>query len=84
MFITMNRFQVLEGKEAGFISFNLLQGPCIEGISLFSTHTAWKDQQAFESWTQSEAFHKAHTHAGKPTTDIYAGPPKLDRFNAVF
>ncbi len=100
MFIAMNRFRVVEGKEQafidvwkardsyldevpGFTSFNLLKGNTDEGVTLFTSHSVWQDREAFENWTQSEAFRKAHANAGSSPKDIYAGPPKLELFEAV-
>jgi heme-degrading monooxygenase HmoA len=67
----------------GFVSFNLLRGATEEGITLFTSHSVWQDRQAFEGWTQSEAFRKAHSGAGKTSEGIYAGPPKLELFESV-
>jgi heme-degrading monooxygenase HmoA len=67
----------------GFKSFHLLQGPSNEEYTLFASHTVWESEQAFEDWTQSEAFRKAHAHAGEKTRDVYLGPPQLEWFNAV-
>ena len=100
MFIAMNRFQVVEGKEQafinvwksrdsyldevpGFTSFNLLKGVTDEGVTLFTSHSVWENREAFENWTQSEAFRKAHANAGSAAKDIYAGPPKLELLEAV-
>ena len=67
----------------GFQSFNLLQGTSFDDYTLFASHTVWESEQAFEAWTQSEAFRKAHAHAGEKTRDVYLGPPQLEWFNAV-
>ncbi len=72
----------LEGVP-GFKSFHLLQGPSSEEYTLFASHTVWESEQAFEDWTQSDAFRKAHAHAGEKTRDVYLGPPQLEWFNAV-
>ncbi len=72
----------LEGVP-GFRSFNLLQGPGFDDYTLFASHTIWESERAFEDWTQSEAFRKAHVRAGEKTKDIYLGPPQLEWFNAV-
>ena len=99
MFIAMNRFSLLPGKEAefeavwsgreshlagvpGFISFNLMKGASDEAGTLYATHTVWQSRQAFEDWTRSEAFRAAHAGAGG-TRNLYAGPPKLELFEAV-
>jgi len=67
----------------GFKSFNLLQGPSFDDYTLFASHSIWESEQAFEDWTKSEAFRKAHAHAGDKTKDVYLGPPQLEWFNAV-
>lgn len=67
----------------GFVSFNLLRGVTEDGITLFTSHSVWQSRQAFEDWTRSEAFRKAHAGAGKTSEGIYAGPPKLELFESV-
>jgi len=66
----------------GFEAFHLLQGPSAEDHTLFASHTIWSSQQAFEDWTQSEAFKRAHASAGG-ARDIYLGPPQFEGFEAV-
>lgn len=66
----------------GFISFHLLRGPSDEDRTLFATHTVWESREAFEGWTRSEAFRKAHAGAGG-NAHLYAGPPRLELFDAV-
>ena len=66
----------------GFISFHLLQGPSNDDHTLFASHSSWESRQAFEDWTRSEAFRKAHANA-RPKTDIYLGPPQFEGFEAV-
>lgn len=99
MFIAMNRFQVRTGKEAefeavwagrdshlasvpGFATFHLVRGASGEDGTLYATHTVWDSREDFVNWTKSEAFRAAHAGAGK-TQDLYAGPPKLELFDAV-
>lgn len=67
----------------GFKNFNLLQGQSFDDYTLFASHSVWESEKAFEDWTQSEAFRKAHAHAGEKTKDVYLGPPQLEFFNAV-
>ena len=66
----------------GFESFHLLQGPGDDSHTLFASHTVWVSRQAFEDWTRSEAFRKAHGSAGG-SRDLYLGPPQLELFEAV-
>ena len=44
----------------GFKSFSLLKGPETEEYVLYASHSVWESKDAFDAWTQSEAFHKAH------------------------
>ena len=99
MFIAMNRFQVVKGREAefeevwksrdshldqveGFIEFHLLRGPEAYDYTLFCSHSVWASKQAFEAWTRSEQFRKAHANAGQ-TSDMYLGPPQFEAFQVV-
>ncbi len=66
----------------GFREFHLLQGPSDEQCTLFASHSVWDSREAFEAWTRSEAFRKAHGSAGG-AKDIYLGPPQFEGFEAV-
>jgi heme-degrading monooxygenase HmoA len=66
----------------GFKSFNLLRGAETEEYTLFASHAIWASADAFEAWTKSEAFRKAHANAGA-NKDIYLGPPQFEGFEAV-
>ena len=65
-----------------FLEFHLLQGPSNEDFTLFSSLAKWESRDAFEAWTKSEAFRKAHASAGR-RKDIYLGPPQLECFEVV-
>lgn len=69
----------LEGVP-GFRRFNLLQGASSEDQTLFASHSEWDSREAFEAWTHSEAFRKAHENAGA-RRDIYLGPPEFEGFD---
>lgn len=66
----------------GFVEFHLLQGPTNDECTLFASQSVWRSRAAFEAWTHSEAFRKAHASAGG-TRDFYLGPPQLELFDAV-
>ncbi len=66
----------------GFQSFNLLKGPCNEEHSLYATHSVWESAEAFQGWTRSEQFRKAHAQAGVKK-DIYLGPPQFEGFESI-
>jgi len=67
---------------SGFKTFNLLQGAATDEFTLFVSHSIWESRQAFEAWTQSEAFRQAHANAGA-SKGIYLGPPQFEGFEAV-
>ena len=66
----------------GFKEFHLLQGPETDEYTLFASHSVWISRAAFEDWTRSEAFRKAHAQAGG-AKGIYLGPPQFEGFEAV-
>ena len=66
----------------GFKEFHLLRGPAMDNYTLFASHSVWDSRRAFEDWTKSEAFRKAHASAGS-AKDIYIGPPQFEGFEAI-
>jgi heme-degrading monooxygenase HmoA len=66
----------------GFKEFHLLRGHSTDSYTLFASHSIWESRRAFEDWTKSEAFSKAHASAGS-AKDIYLGPPQFEGFEAV-
>ena len=66
----------------GFESFALLKGPEREDHVLYSSHTVWKSREAFEAWTESDHFRKAHAQASAPK-GTYLAHPELETFEAV-
>ena len=66
----------------GFESFHLLRGPEESGARLYASHTVWRDEGAFQAWTESEAFQKAHRQ-GRPTSGMIIGPPRFVGWTAV-
>ncbi len=68
----------------GFVSFDLLRGPEVDGMRLYASHAVWESEEAFRGWTKSEAFRDSHRGAGGAALrDILAGPPQLELFEAV-
>ena len=99
LFIAMNRFRIVRGREAdfervwaerdthldgvsGFMGFRLLKGPEADDHTLYASHSTWRDRDAFDAWTRSEAFRKAHAGAGGHG-DLYPGHPQFEGFEAV-
>lgn len=66
----------------GFQSFRLLRGPSNDEYTLFASHSIWESRQAFEHWTHSEAFRKAHASAGG-AKGLYLGHPEFEGFDVV-
>jgi heme-degrading monooxygenase HmoA len=66
----------------GFQQFNLLRGPDGDDHSLYASHSVWDSRDAFEDWTRSESFRKAHANAGA-AKDIYLGHPQFEGFEVV-
>jgi heme-degrading monooxygenase HmoA len=66
----------------GFQTFHLLRGEEEEGAAIYVSHTMWASRDAFEAWTQSEAFRSAHAKARAPE-GTYLGPPKFEGFDVV-
>ena len=64
----------------GFKQFNMLQGATNDEHTLFASHSEWESRDAFEAWTRSESFRKAHANAGA-RRDIYLGPPQFEGFD---
>jgi heme-degrading monooxygenase HmoA len=67
---------------AGFREFHLLRGPAEEDGTLYASHSVWESRRAFEDWTRSEAFRKAHAQGGMPRGTVL-GPPQLEGFEVV-
>ncbi len=66
----------------GFREFHLLRGPANEEFTLYASHSVWESREAFEAWTNSEAFRKAHAQARAPE-GTYLGHPQFEGFEAV-
>jgi len=66
----------------GFRSFALLKGPQREDHVLYASHSTWESRFAFEAWTESDAFSKAHAQASAPK-GTYLGHPELETFEQV-
>ena len=76
-----NRESYLEEVE-GFLGFNLIKSKTYEDYTLYASHSTWKSEEDFISWTKSEAFRKAHQGAGT-NKHLYLGSPQFEGFNVV-
>lgn len=66
----------------GFKAFSLLKGPETADYVLYASHSAWESRAAFDAWTESESFRKAHAQASAPK-GTYLGHPELELFETV-
>lgn len=66
----------------GFLQFHLLRGPGDEEATLYASHTVWESRAAFEAWTESEAFRKAHGDARMPKGTVLSHP-EFEGFEVV-
>jgi heme-degrading monooxygenase HmoA len=66
----------------GFREFHLLRGPHEDGATLYASHSVWDSREAFEAWTASESFRKAHAQARAPQ-GTYLEHPRFEGFDVV-
>ena len=95
MLIAMNRFRILPGQEEeferrwseresfiadapGFKMFLLLRG---DEPGEYISHSTWESREAFEAWTRSDIFRRAH---GQPlTSSVLAEAPHVSLYEAL-
>jgi len=99
MFVTMNRFTInpeywddfetrfkqragLIDGEPGFIRNTVLR-PQENSSDQHIVMTLWESREAFEAWTISDAFRKAHKQAGHTPKEWFLAPSKLESFESV-
>ena len=66
----------------GFVSFSLLRGASTDEYTLYASHSVWQDRAAFDAWTESDHFRRAHAQASAPK-GTYLGHPNLELFDTV-
>ena len=66
----------------GFREFHLLRGPTSEDETLYASHSVWDSREAFEAWTESDSFRKAHAQARAPQ-GTYLGHPRFEGFEVI-
>jgi heme-degrading monooxygenase HmoA len=78
--VWLSRETYLDGMP-GFVEFHLLKGPEADNYTLYSSHTVWESKAAFQAWTTSEEFRKAHARAANDATgSLYLEDPKFEGF----
>ncbi|HHH35920.1 MAG TPA: antibiotic biosynthesis monooxygenase [Gammaproteobacteria bacterium] len=76
-----NRAGLVEGAP-GFIR-NLVLRPVEDSSDCHVVMTLWESKAAFEAWTRSEAFARAHEKARHTPSEMYAGRNVLEMFEVV-
>jgi heme-degrading monooxygenase HmoA len=66
----------------GFREFHLLRGASDAEATLYASHSLWESQAAFEAWTESESFRKAHAQARAPQ-GTYLEHPRFEGFEVI-
>ncbi len=66
----------------GFREFHLLRGADTEEATLYASHSVWESREAFQAWTESEAFRKAHSQARSPEGTLL-GHPQFEGFEVI-
>ena len=66
----------------GFREFHLLKGASDDEATLYASHSIWESKAAFEAWTESESFRKAHASARAPR-GTYLEHPRFEGFEVV-
>jgi len=95
MFVAMNNFKVVPGKEQEFEEIwknresHLQTVPGIVRFALlrgdtqgdYISHSTWESREAFDAWTKSEAFGAGHR--GSSLMGVMAGPPQVRLYDSV-
>ena len=95
MFIAMNNFKVVKGREPDFESQwrnrrsylenvpGFVQFALLkgEGDGEYVSHTIWQDRASFEAWTRSEAFAAGHRQGS--VGGLLDGHPFVKLYDAV-
>jgi len=96
MFVAMNNFKVVPGKEEDFEQIWKTRESHLKGVPGFVrfallradaageyiSHSTWADRDAFTAWTQSEAFTAGHRQGGS-LMGVLEGPPAVKLYDAV-
>jgi len=94
MYIAMNRFQTLDGKENEFEQVWKDRKTLLDDVPgfkkfhllrgeerVFISHSTWESEQDFINWTESEAFRKAHAQGR--SKGLLNGPPQFSGYKVV-
>ncbi len=66
----------------GILDFKLLREAPGEDATTFISHSTWQSEEAFKTWTESEAFVKAHRQARMPE-GLVLSHPQFEGYHVV-
>lgn len=95
MYIAMNNFKVVEGKEEEFEQTwreresyladvsGFIHFALLKGESRgeYVSHSTWENREAFTGWVNSEAFAKGHRQGS--LAGVLEGPPVISAYQAI-
>jgi heme-degrading monooxygenase HmoA len=95
MFVAMNRFTIVPGREAEFEEIWRTRDSHLSGVAgilrfallkgdadgEYISHSTWESRGAFMAWMQSPAF--AAGHRGASMAGIVAAPPQVKLYDSV-
>lgn len=95
MYIAMNNFKVVEGKEEEFERIWKDRESYLGDVSGFLSfallkaetrgeyisHSTWENREAFTGWVNSEAFAKGHRQGS--LAGVLEGPPVIATYQAI-
>jgi heme-degrading monooxygenase HmoA len=67
----------------GFVEFSLLRNGSQDDdkTTEYVSHSTWESREAFDAWTQSEAFSRGHAQGS--VQGVLAGPPAVSLYETV-
>ncbi len=95
MYIAMNNFKVVEGKEEEFERTWKERQSYLDDVPGFLrfallkaetpgeyvSHSTWENREAFTAWVNSEAFAKGHRQGS--LAGVLEGPPEIKAYQAI-
>jgi len=98
MYVTMNRIPVSGNHQADFEARFRNRARLVDNVPGFIRNmilrpenpedphivmTFWENRAAFEAWTKSDAFAKAHAKGERPPREMFRGASRLEMFVVV-
>ena len=95
MFIAMNKFQIVSGREGDFERIWKERETYLQGVagfvqfallksdspSEYVSHSTWENREAFMAWMQSPAFAAGHRQGS--LAGVLEGPPRVSTYEAI-